>query len=44
VTYRIDETGTRCDLLVMPIGAYTPEPIVINKLPLDIGAALGVGQ
>lgn len=44
VTYRIDETGTRCDLLVMPIGAYTPEPIIPFKLPQDIGAALGVGQ
>lgn len=44
VTYRLDETGTRCDLLVMPIGAFTPEPIVANKLPMDIGAALGVGR
>lgn len=44
VTYRIDETGTRCDLLVMPIGAFTPEPIIPFKLPQDIGAALGVGQ
>lgn len=44
VTYRMDETGTRCDLLVMPIGAFTPEPIIPYKLPQDIGAALGVGQ
>ncbi|MCH7381366.1 phage baseplate assembly protein [Acinetobacter higginsii] len=44
VTYRIDETGTRCDLLIMPLGAFTPEPIVPYKLPLDVGEALGVGQ
>ncbi len=44
VTYRIDETGTRCDLLIMPLGAFTPEPIIPFKLPMDVGEALGVGQ
>lgn len=45
VTYRIDETGTRCDLLVMPIGAFTPEPVIpIQGVPTDVVNAAGVGQ
>lgn len=36
VTYRKDEMGTRCDLTIMPIGAFTPEPIVPFKGPLDV--------
>ncbi|KAF1027067.1 MAG: hypothetical protein GAK29_00873 [Acinetobacter bereziniae] len=37
VTYRIDEMGTRCDLIVMPIGGFTPEPIIPFKgLPTDV--------
>lgn len=33
VTYQVDETGTRCDLTIMPIGAFTPEPVVPLKEP-----------
>jgi len=46
VSYRKDESGTRCDMLIMPIGAYTPEPIIPFKgLPTDVlNANLGVPQ
>ncbi len=46
VTYRKDESGTRCDMLIMPIGAYTPEPIIPFKgLPTDVlNANLGALQ
>ena len=46
VTYRKDEMGTRCDLIIMPIGAFTPEPIIPFKgLPTDVlNANSGVTQ
>lgn len=39
VTYRIDDNGTRCDMIVMPVGAFTPEPIVPFKLDTDVLSA-----
>ncbi|NNP68967.1 phage baseplate assembly protein [Acinetobacter sp. Ac_5812] len=45
VTYRIDETGTRCDLLVMPVGAFSLQPIVpYQGLPVDVLNAAGAGK
>jgi prophage tail gpP-like protein len=46
VTYRKDEMGTRCDLTIMPLGAFTPEPILPFKgLPTDVlNANSGVTQ
>lgn len=46
VTYRKDEMGTRCDFIIMPIGAFTPEPIIPFKgLPTDVvNANLGDPQ
>ncbi|MPW44738.1 phage baseplate assembly protein [Acinetobacter guerrae] len=37
VTYRLDEMGTHCDMLIMPLGSFTPEPVVpVKGLPTDV--------
>jgi prophage tail gpP-like protein len=40
VVYRRDDTGTHCDLVIMPASAFQPEPILLqpNYAP-EIGAA-----
>jgi len=43
VTYRRDESGTHCDLSIMPPEAFMPEPILYYPLPPDAGAALKKG-
>lgn len=36
VSYRLDEGGTACDLVIMPPAAFEPEPILLQPTPADI--------
>ena len=44
VTYRYDETGTHCDMLIMPVGAFTPQPIVGFPADKDVANAYLLAQ
>lgn len=44
VTYRLDQTGTHCDMLIMPIGAFTPQPIVGLPADKDVANAYLISQ
>lgn len=36
VTYRLDERGTQCDLVIMHPSAFLPQPILLQPTPVDI--------
>ena len=36
VTYRRDEGGTACDLVIMPPEAFTPQPILLQPGMADV--------
>lgn len=37
VTYRRGESGTACDLVIMPPEAFQPEPILVQQGPQELG-------
>ena len=39
VTFRRDEGGTHCDLMIMPPEAFTPEPVLLQPVAADIPAS-----
>ncbi|MDI1300605.1 MAG: Mu P family protein [bacterium] len=40
VTYRLDESGTHADLVIMPPAAFLPEPVILQPLLGDVIADL----
>jgi prophage tail gpP-like protein len=41
VTYRRDENGTACDLVIMPREAFLPQPVLLQPAAADVPAAAG---
>lgn len=41
VTYRMDEQGTKAELVVMPKEAFEPEPVLLMPFYMDVPANVG---